>query len=212
MELSRLSPAPARYTGIGLVIAVHLIAITALSVAFVKPVPRVPGPIEFRPVPKTPEPPPQPVEHIKARQPIVAPVPVAALPLPDDPTITPDPVIYDPAARATPATAGPVATGGATVAGPALAPAQPQVQRPGAVCATMPRPDLPALNWSGEAVLHALATVRGGRVVASEIRVAQGALDSRTRRALQHSVEAALAGYQCAGNAMFEQDFAFRLD
>ncbi len=212
MELSRLSPAPARYTGIGLVIAVHVVAITALSVAFVKPMPKVPGPIEFRPVPKMPEPPPQPVDHFKAQQPIITTVPVPPLPVPAEPTITPYPVIYDPAARVTPATDGPVATGMPTVAGPVLAPAQPQVQRPGAVCSTMPRPDLPALNWSGEAVLHALATVRGGRVVASEIRVAQGAVDSKTRRALQHSVEAALAGYQCAGDAMFEQDFAFRLD
>jgi hypothetical protein len=48
--------------------------------------------------------------------------------------------------------------------------------------------------------------------VGSDIRVTQGALDAKSRRALQRSVETALAGYQCAGDALFEQEFAFRLD
>lgn len=212
MELSRLSPAPARYTGIGLVVAVHVVAITALSLAFVKPASKPPGPIEFRQLPRTPEPPPRPIDHFKAPQPVIASLPVPPLPVPADPTITPDPIVYDPTARATPTTDGPVATGTPAGATQAIPKAKPQVQHPGAVCSTMPRPELPALNWSGEAVLHALATVRSGRVVASEVRVAQGVLDAKARRALQRSVESALAGYQCAGDAMFEQDFAFRLD
>jgi hypothetical protein len=76
----------------------------------------------------------------------------------------------------------------------------------------MPKPDLPALNWSGEAVLNVIATVRGGRVVGTEFRVTQGALDSKTKRSLQRAAESALAGYQCQGDAMFQQDFAFRID
>ncbi len=68
------------------------------------------------------------------------------------------------------------------------------------------------MSWSGEAVLQVIATVRGGRVVGTDVRVAQGALDAKTRRSLQRSVESALAGYQCQGDAMFQQDFAFRLD
>ena len=44
------------------------------------------------------------------------------------------------------------------------------------------------------------------------MRVAQGALDGKTRRSLQRAVETALAGYQCQGDAMFQQDFAFTLD
>jgi hypothetical protein len=61
-------------------------------------------------------------------------------------------------------------------------------------------------------VLQVIATVRAGRVVGSEVRVAQGALDGKTRRSLQRSVDSALAGYQCQGDAMFQQDFAFRID
>jgi hypothetical protein len=49
-------------------------------------------------------------------------------------------------------------------------------------------------------------------VVASDFRVMQGALDGKAKRSLQRSVEAALAGYQCQGDATFQQDFAFRLD
>ncbi|MEE8614816.1 MAG: hypothetical protein V3T11_06350, partial [Roseateles sp.] len=86
------------------------------------------------------------------------------------------------------------------------------VQSPGAVCSVMPRPDVPAVSWSGEAVLNVIATVRGGRVVGTEFRVSQGALDGKSRRALQRAVESALAGYQCQGDATFQQDFAFRLE
>lgn len=88
----------------------------------------------------------------------------------------------------------------------------PLVSAPGAVCAVMPRPEVPVVSWSGEAVLQVVATVRGGRVVGTDVRVAQGVMDGKTRRALQRSVESALAGYQCQGDAVFQQDFAFRLD
>jgi hypothetical protein len=212
MELSRLSPAPARYTGIGIVIAVHVVAITALSLAFIKPAPKHQAPLVFKSVPKAPEPPPQPLEPIKAREPVILPVPLPPIPTPTEPTITPEPTIFDPSAKSGPTTDGPVPTGTATVAPPVIPKTQPQVQRPGAVCSVMPRPEVPTVNWAGEAVLQVVATVRGGRVVGSEFRVTQGALDSKSRRALQRSVEAALAGYQCQGDAMFQQDFAFRLE
>jgi hypothetical protein len=209
MELSRLSPAPARYTGIGIVIAVHVIAITALSVAFIQPAPKSQPPLVFKPVPKAPEPPPQPVERVKAAQPVITPVPLPPIPIPEEPTITPEPTRFEPNAGAVP-TDHFVPTGTTTVTTPPIAKAQPQA--PGAVCSVMPRPEVPTVTWSGEAVLQAVATVRGGRVVGSEFRVLQGALDSKSRRALQRSVETALAGYQCQGDATFQQDFAFRLD
>lgn len=211
MELSRLSPAPARFTGIGVVIAVHIAAITALSLGFIKPAAKPKEPtVLLPPIPKTPEPPPPQQPPIRAAQPIIPTVPVQPLPAPDEPTITPDPIRFD--GPTTPTTDGPTATGPTTVAPPPASRSQTQVSAPGAVCSLMPRPEVPALNWSGEAVLQVLATVRGGRVVGSEIRVMQGALDGKSRRALQHSVEAALAGYRCHGDAMFQQDFAFRLD
>jgi periplasmic protein TonB len=61
-------------------------------------------------------------------------------------------------------------------------------------------------------VVQVLATVQAGRVVASDLRFARSGLDARSRRALQQSVEAALAGYDCPGNHRFEQEFNFRLE
>lgn len=211
MELSRHSPAPARYTGLGLVIAVHVLAITALSVAFVRPTPKPQGPIEVKQVPKLQEPPPQPVDHVKATQPIITTVPIPPIPTPTEPTITPDPLVFDPSAKATPPTDRPIPTGPATVVPPPVLP-KIGIQSPGAVCSVMPRPEVPALNWAGEAVLRVVATVRGGRVVGTEFSVLQGALDGKSKRALQRSVESALGGYQCQGDASFQQDFAFRLE
>lgn len=212
MELSRHSPTPTRYTGIGLVIAVHLVAIWALNVAFLRPTPPAKHVTEFKPLPpevREHEPPPPP---LKPTKPVLSDPQVIPVPIPDwtveqpqqPPLISGVPLSTDPG----PTT---VAPRGNTQSPPPTI-SKPEVQRPGAVCSVMPRPELPMLNWSGEAVLQVVATVRGGRVVGSEFRVTQGALDSKSRRALQRSVESALAGYQCQGDAMFQQDFAFRLD
>jgi hypothetical protein len=54
--------------------------------------------------------------------------------------------------------------------------------------------------------------VRDGRVIGSVFHMIQGGPDAKTRRALQRAVESALAGYQCQGDAVFPQDFAFRID
>ena len=213
MELSRHSPAPARYTGIGIVIAVHIAAITALSLGFIKPMTKPQSPIQVVPLPKTQEPPPLPPQPTQrnAAKPILTPVPVPPIPIPDEPTITPDLTRFEgPTSIAS--VDGPIATGTPTVVPPPVAPHRTEVRTPGAVCSVMPRPEVPVVNWSGEAVLQVMATVRGGRVVGSEFRFTQGALDSKSRRALQRSVESALAAYQCQGDAVFQQDFAFRLD
>lgn len=206
------APQPKSYVGIALVAALHLAGIYALSAGLIQPPARERDLTTVKPLPPDVQEPPPPVERVRATEPTLPrPQPI---PVPDpivDVVVTQDPVISTARLPDT----GPVpSTSGATRADPA--PAQPasttQVQAPGAVCSTMPRPDVPAVNWSGEAVLQVIATVRGGRVVGSEFRVTQGALDGKTRRSLQRSVESALAGYQCQGDAMFQQDFAFRLD
>ncbi|MBV8035191.1 hypothetical protein [Roseateles sp.] len=215
MNLSHAFPAakPKSYVGIGLVVALHLAGIYALSAGLIKP-PTKPTEttILLPPLPDRQPEPERPQEpRLKADRPALASVPIPEVPLVNDwkeaPTISTEPLRGDP----------PTPTaGGNTGAGTSVAAARPQpdtgVRAPGAVCSVMPRPEVPAVNWSGEAVLQVLATVRGGRVVASEVRVAQGAPDGKARRALQRSVESALAGYQCQGDALFQQDFAFRID
>ncbi|MFN3305129.1 MAG: hypothetical protein ACK44A_15640 [Roseateles sp.] len=213
MNLSRPAPAPHRYVGIGLVVALHLAGIYALSTGLIHPPARPPALTAVRPLPPDVQPPP-PTEPLRAPDPRFKDMP-PLMPIPQpavDVVIAADPVI----STAAPADAGVQAPGSGPARAEPAAPAQPaatpQVQSPGAVCATMPRPEVPVVNWTGEAVLRVIATVRNGRVVGSEFRLAQGSPDARTRRALQRAVDVALAGYQCQGDAMFQQDFAFRID
>jgi hypothetical protein len=211
MDLSRHPRSPARYSGLGLVVALHLAGLYALSAGLVQPAAK---PREVSVL--LPPPPPDPLEPERPREPLVkaAQPSFPAVPLPEVPVLAlPDlerPGITTEAPRGPVVEAAGAAPGPAAVA-PAV-PSEPAVRTAGAVCAVMPRPEVPAVAWSGEAVLQVLATVRGGRVVGSEVRIAQGAPDGKTRRALQRSVESALAGYQCQGDAVFQQDFAFRLD
>lgn len=205
------APQPKNYLGISLVLAVHLAAIYALSIGLMKPTPRArevttvkPLPPEARELPPPIEPPRATQPTLHEPQPILVPVPVFEV------ASTQEPAIHTAPSRPE---AGPgVSTASAGTDVGLLPVVQPQMHSPGAVCSVMPKPELPAVHWSGEAVLQVMATVRGGRVVGSDFRVAQGAMDGKTRRALQRSVETALAGYQCQGDAMFQQDFAFRLD
>lgn len=207
------APQPKSYVGIGLVVALHLAGIYALSAGLIKPLAKHHEPtVLLPPIPDKPKEPDILREPaFKPYKPTFAPVPISEVPVPpiwqDAPTITTAPM-----SEATPSvTTGPTAAAGPTVV---QQPAQsvPTIRTPGAVCSVMPRPDVPAVNWTGEAVLQVIATVRGGRVVGTDFRVAQGVLDGKTKRSLQRSVESALAGYQCQGDAMFQQDFAFRID
>lgn len=214
MNLSRHSPAPTRYAGIGLVVALHLAGIYALSAGLIKPAstPKE-ATILLPPIPDKPlEPEILREPAFKPDKPTFSPVQVPDIPVPpwqqeQTPTVTTT-IQRDDA----PAAVGGTPTAGTPTQTPSLPAESSGVRTAGAVCSVMPRPEVPVVNWSGEVVLQVIATVRGGRVVGSDFRVAQGAMDSKTRRSLQRSVESALSGYQCQGDAMFQQDFAFRID
>jgi hypothetical protein len=211
---SNHAPKPKSYVGIGLVIALHLAGIYALSAGLIKSPPRVKeATILLPPIPdKQPE--REPVREIKkAEQPTLINVPKPdVLPPPTWTEETPHVVVVEQrSGEPTVWAGGSTGTGTPAVTPPAVK-QDTGLKGAGAVCSVMPRPEVPAVNWSGEAVLQVVATVRGGRVVGTDFRVAQGALDSKTKRSLQRSVESALAGYQCQGDATFQQDFAFRLD
>lgn len=211
-SFSDRAPQPKSYVGIGLVVVLHLAGIYALSAGLIRPPSRPhEATILLPPIPEQT----QRLDTLrepafKPDRPTFAPVPVPDLPQPvwqEAPTVTTVPM-----SEASPSvTTAPTAPAGPTVVQQPAAPVT-SIRAAGAVCSVMPRPDIPAVNWTGEAVLQVVATVRGGRVVGTDFRVAQGALDGKTRRSLQRSVEAALAGYQCQGDAMFQQDFAFRID
>ncbi|MGM9479599.1 hypothetical protein ACS5PN_00225 [Roseateles sp. NT4] len=212
LTFSDRAPQPKSYVGIGFVVVVHLAAIYALSAGLIKTPPRAPENITLKPLP--PEVPeiPLPQDPVRPTEPVMRDVKIA-IPEPTVPVIAPsDPVISGTVVRdPVPATDGPTMGTGQTIA---IATSKPDtgIKAPGAVCSVMPKPEVPAVNWVGEAVLQVIATVRGGRVVGTDFKVAQGALDSKTKRSLQRSVESALSGYQCQGDATFQQDFAFRID
>ena len=207
------TPKPKSYVGIGLVIALHLAGIYALSAGLIKPTVRPPAITTLKPLPPDIDREPPPPEPLPVNKPVMKDVPVVQVPLPIFDVAPPQeaPAISTVVAPKDP---GPIVAqpGSSQAIAPPATAATPLIQAPGAVCSTMPRPEVPAVNWSGEAVLQVVATVRGGRVVGSEFRAVQGAMDGKTRRSLQRSVESALAGYQCQGDATFQQDFAFRLD
>lgn len=207
---------PARYTGLGLAALVHVALLVGLIQGFTRPgLPKPPGKTEVvlkADTPRPPEPaPPTPVELPKQLRDLPLP-PRAVVPefevqreaSPNDIQIRQDgPAVVDFSPR-------PVA-GDAPVQPPVRQ--DPGVRQAGMVCTQMASPELPALNWSGEAVFKILATVREGRVVATELLAAQGALDAKTRRQLMGAVERALRDhYVCPGNHRFEQEFAFRVD
>jgi len=213
LSFSDRAPQPKSYVGIGLVVALHLAGIYALSAGLIKVPPRSHEATHL--LPPIPE---QPREQEKVREVVKAEKPtLTSLPKPDilpPPTWTeetPHVVVVERQAESGVVQGGSTSTGTQVVTPPQVKP-DTGIKAPGAVCSVMPRPDVPVVNWAGEAVLQVVATVRGGRVVGTDFRVAQGALDSKTKRSLQRSVESALAGYQCQGDAMFQQDFAFRID
>jgi hypothetical protein len=209
---SHRAPQPKSYLGIGVVVVLHIAAIYAFSAGLIHAPIRTPENITLKPLPPEAKPEPPKPEPLPVDRPVMKEIQTIPVPTPDDIVIERDPVVSTVPLRPD---AGPlVATGPTTT--PTVAPpqqgAKPQVLTPGAVCSVMPTPEAPAVNWAGEAVLQVIATVRGGKVVGTDFRVAQGALDGKTKRSLQRSVESALAGYQCQGDAVFQQEFAFRID
>lgn len=211
MELSRQSPKPTRFTGIGLVIALHLAGIYALSAGLIKAPARPPEIAPIKPLPAEPHTPPPPSEPYRADKPIIKDPITSPVQPRDDWVVEKTQVSVEPQPEALRPPTGPEPFKTQQPPTPPVV-KTPTITQAGAVCPVMPKPELPAVNWSGEAVLQVLATVRGGRVVGTDVRVTQGALDAKTKRSLTRSVESALAGYQCQGDAQFQQDFAFRLD
>ena len=212
LTFSDRAPQPKSYVGIGLVVALHLAGIYALSAGLIKVPTRPPEIAPIKPLPPEPHDPPPPQEPYKVDKPIMkdVPIPVPVPPIEDyvidKPVVTVEPLRGDPQPPTGPGTMK------TELPPPPALVKTPSISAPGAVCSVMPRPEVPVVSWTGDAVLQVIATVRGGRVVGTDFRVAQGALDSKTKRSLQRSVESALAGYQCQGDATFQQDFAFRID
>lgn len=82
----------------------------------------------------------------------------------------------------------------------------------GMVCRVMGRPQVPVINWKGNALYKMVATVRDGRVVAIEVTSLRAGVDALAQKELIASIERAVKSYECPGNHVFEQEFQFALN
>lgn len=205
-----------RYAGLVMVAGIHVIIIWALASGLAsKMVEAVKGPIELSVVEEKLKPPPPPEKvappppDMKAPPPPFMPPPEVQVAAPPPPNAIQAPVSNTPppareVAPTPPQPAAPPPAMAARPAGPIKA---------SAVCTKMGKPEVPAVNWSGEAAYRALATVKAGRVVSAEITPLRGGVDRRAQRALLAAITETLQStYECPGDHVFEQEFVFRID
>ena len=95
---------------------------------------------------------------------------------------------------------------------PPAPPAAPTKVSAGMLCPTRSSPEMPSISFDGVAEFVVLGTVRGGKVVATEIRVKRGLGDRRAQRQLLASIETALGQYRCNTDGIFEQEFVFKIE
>ncbi|HEY9107347.1 MAG TPA: ABC transporter substrate-binding protein [Roseateles sp.] len=213
MNFAQEKQGASRYTGIGIVALIHVLAIWALASGLAKDiVKKVSGPIDVKVIEEKVKPPPPPEKVVPPPPDLKAPPPPFVPP--------PEFQVTAPAPPAPPIQSTQVAPPVAqfTPPAPAAAPAPAPVAKPakvtaGMVCTKMGKPELPAINWSGEALYKAVATVKAGRVTAVEITPLRGGVDRKAQRQLIQAIEATLREtYECPGDHTFEQEFQFKVD
>jgi protein TonB len=203
-----------RFTGFGIVVLIHVVAIYALASGLARDiVKKVTGPIDVKVIEEKVKPPPPPEKvvppppDLKAPPPPFVPPPEfqVTAPAPPAPAIQSTQVAPPAVAEIRPAPAP----------APAAPPAAPRPAKvtAGMVCTKMGKPDMPSVNWSGEALYKAIATVKSGRVTAVEITSLRGGVDRKAQRALVQAIEATLRDtYECPGDHVFEQEFQFKIE
>jgi len=82
----------------------------------------------------------------------------------------------------------------------------------GMTCPKKPHPKLPArIHWSGEILFRAVVVTRAGVVEGVDFTVLSGPKDRRLLAGFRSIMLDALAGYQCYGDHVFEQEFQFHI-
>jgi len=212
MNFAQEKQGASRFTGLGVVVLIHVVAIYALASGLARDiVKKVTGPIETKVIEEKVKPPPPPDKvvppppDLKAPPPPFVPPPEfqVTAPAPPAPAIQSTQVAPPAVAEVRPAPAAPVAA-------PAPRPAKITA---GMVCTKMGKPEMPSVNWSGEALYKAVATVKAGRVTAVEITSLRGGVDRKAQRALVQAIEPTLRDtYECPGDHVFEQEFQFKIE
>ncbi|MFT7724683.1 MAG: ABC transporter substrate-binding protein [Roseateles sp.] len=214
MNFAQEKQGASRFTGIGIVVLIHVVAIYALASGLARDiVKKVSGPIDVKVIEEKVKPPPPPEKVVppppdmKAPPPPFVPVPEfqVTAPAPPAPAIQSTQVAPPAVAEIRPAPAP----------APAAPPAAPKPAKitAGMVCTKMGKPEMPSVNWTGEALYKAVATVKAGRVTAVEVTPLRGGVDRKAQRALIQAISETLREtYECPGDHVFEQEFQFKID
>jgi periplasmic protein TonB len=223
MDFSKTQAEPGRrLVGFGLVILFHAFIVYALVTGLAKKVVDVVrAPIETKVIEevKKPPPPPEivvpPPPRLEAPPPPFIPPPEVqiATPPPPQPTITavptpppPAPVIIAPAPPPPPVVA--------EAPPPPPPPAAPKPQGIQAYCSSMPKPDVPGVDFVGKIGLTARATIKANKIDKVEMVPGSftGTSDRKIQRAFINAVTSAMQSYTCTGdNIIVEQPFAFTI-
>ena len=201
MNFAQEKNGASRFTGLGLVILIHIVIVYAIASGLArKAVEAIKGPIETKVIEEKVKPPPPPDKVIPPPPDLKAPPP-PYVPPPEFTVTAPAP----PAVMAAPTTSVPPAN--TTVA------AKPAKVTAGMVCTKMGKPEMPSVSWSGEALYKVVATVKAGRVAAIEVTSLRSGVDRKAQRALIGAIETTLReSYECPGDHVFEQEFQFKLE
>ncbi len=209
MNFAQENNGSSRFTGFGIVVLIHVFLAWAIASGLAKKVvEKVTGPIETKVVEevKPPPPPPEkvvpPPPDLKAPPPPFVPVPEVQITAPAPPAPVMQTTSNPPPTNVVAPTPAPA---------PPAPPARPSKITAAMVCTKMGKPEMPSLNWSGEALYKAVATVKAGRVTSVEITPLKGGVDRRAQRAMISAITQTLQEtYECPGDHVFEQEFQFR--
>jgi protein TonB len=214
MNFAQEKQGASRFTGIGIVILVHIVIIYGLASGLAKKaVEKLAGPIETKVIEEKVKPPPPPEKVVPPPPDIKAPPP-PFVPPPEFQVTAPVP----PAPAMTTTTVAPPAQPfrPAPAAAPTPAPAPAPYTGPvkaGMVCTKMGKLEAPSVNWSGDALYKVTAKVTSGRVVSAEIQSMRTGVDRKAERTLKQAILAHLQEtYECPGDHIFEQEFQFRIE
>ena len=211
MNFAQEKNGASRFTGLGIVILIHVVLIYAIASGLAKKaVEAIKGPIETKVIEDKIKPPPPPDKVVPPPPDLKAPPP-PYVPPPEFQVTAPAP----PAVMAAPTTSVPPVNT-VVAATPAPAPAPVPVAKPtkitaAMVCTKRGTPEMPSVSFDGEALYKVIATVKAGRVVSTEVTSLRGGIDRKAQRALIAAIDSTLKEtYECPGDHVFEQEFVFK--
>lgn len=214
MNFAQEKQGASRFTGFGVVVLIHIVAIYALASGLARDiVKKVTGPIDVKVIEEKVKPPPPPEKVVPPPPDMKAPPP-PFVPPPEFQVTAPAP----PAPPISTTQVPPPVQEFRPAPAPSPAPAPAPVPKPtkvtaAMVCTKMGKPESPSVNWSGEALYKAVATVKAGRVTSVEITPLRGGVDRKAQRAMVQAIQSTLTDtYECPGDHVFEQEFQFKIE